>query len=228
MTESLSSHSESVETVTPVTAPVDASTASPRAVRHDVLPVLEKLAEMYPQLFGAIFLPLKRGIFQDLLEAHPGAFERNILKAALSFHTRSTRYLTAVASGQQRHDLAVQPVEAMAPEHVHQALLEVFRRRQLRSTENLHPKLIARIVSAFEATGLSAQAYAALVRGRDEAANTVLQEALSEAEAQAAKGEALRRAFIASGQSVDAFADMYGMDARAVARILAKNGGTGA
>ena len=79
------------------------------------MPVLEQLAALHPALFGAQFLPLKRGIFQDLMDAHPEAFEREALKAALSLHTRSTRYLIAVSSGAQRHDLTGQPVEAMAP-----------------------------------------------------------------------------------------------------------------
>jgi hypothetical protein len=197
-------------------------TAPKRPAKPDVFPVLEKMAALYPQLFGAVFLPLKRGIFQDLLEAHPDAFERESLKAALSMHTRSTRYLTAVAAGEQRHDLQGQAVEAMAPEHVHHALLEVFRRRQMRGKEDLRPKLIARIVVAFEASGLTPLAYAELVRSRDEAANTVLDEAMVEAQARAAKTEALLQAFKASGKTVDEFADMYGMDPRAVSRMLAR------
>ena len=209
------------EAVEPPVAPQTVDTpAAKRPAKPDVFPVLEKLAALYPKLFGAEFLPLKRGIFQDLLEAHPDAFERDVLKAALSFHTRSTRYLTVVASGQQRHDLQLNAVEAMAPEHVHHALLETFRRRQTRSKEDLRPKLIARIVQALEASGLTPLAYAELVRGRDDAANAVLDEALAEAEARAAKTEALLRAFEASGKTVEAFADMYGMDPRAVRRML--------
>ena len=162
------------------------------------------------------------GIFQDLQEAHPDVFERDSLKAALSLHTRSTRYLTAVASGEDRHDLQGKPVEAMAPEHVHHALLEVFRRRQTRIKEDLRPKLIQRIVVAWEASGLSPQAYAELVRSRDEAANAALDEAMVDAEARAAKTEALLQAFKASGKSLEVFADMYGMDPRAVTRMLAR------
>lgn len=183
-------------------------------------PLLDQLAAFYPHLFGEVFLPLKRGIFQDLLAAHPEVFEREALKAALAFHTRSTRYLSAVAAGQQRHDLQGQAVEAMAPEHVHHALLEVFRRRQGRSHEDLGPKLRERIVQAFEASGLSRADYAALVHSRDEAANAVLDEALAEAAARAARDEALLQAFEASKQTVEAFADMYGMDPRAAALTL--------
>jgi ProP effector len=200
----------------------DPAATPKRPAKPDVFPVLEKMAALYPQLFGAVFLPLKRGIFQDLLAAHPEDFERDSLKAALSLHTRSTRYLTAVASGEDRHDLEGKPVEAMAPEHVHHALLEVFRRRQTRSKEDLRPKLIQRIVVACEASGLTPQAYAELVRSRDEAANAALDEAMMDAEARAAKTEALLQAFKASGKSLEVFADMYGMDPRAVSRMLAR------
>ncbi len=219
MTEPLPKTLEPV--VTPEAAVPPAATPK-RPGKPDVFPVLEKMAALYPQLFGAVFLPLKRGIFQDLLDAHPEAFERDSLKAALSLHTRSTRYLTAVASGEQRHDLQGQPVEAMAPEHVHHALLEVFRRRQTRSKEDLRPKLIARMVQACEASGLTPQAYAEHVRGRDEAANAVLDEAMVELEARSAKTQALLQAFKASGKTVEEFADMYGMDPRAVRRMLAR------
>ena len=207
---------ETLPETLPETPAPPARSKQPRA-----LPVLEKLAALYPHLFGDMFLPLKRGIFQDLLAAHPDAFERETLKDALAFHTRSTRYLSSVAAGHQRHDLQGQAVEAMAPEHVHHALLEVFRRRQGRANEDLRPKLIERIVQAFEASGLSREAYAELVRSRDEDANAALDEALAEAAARSAKDEALLRAFEASGQkTVQAFADMYGMDSRAATLSL--------
>lgn len=183
-------------------------------------PLLEQLAQLYPHLFGDVAVPLKRGIFHELQAAHPELLERTALKEALGLHTRSTRYLTAVAAGQKRHDLHGQPVEDMAPEHVFQALLEVFRRRHSRAGEDLRPKLRNRMVQAFEASGLSRQAYAELVHSRDEAANQLLDEALAEAAARGAKDEALLRAFDASGQTVDAFADMYGMDPNMASRML--------
>ena len=203
-------------------APQGARKGKSRPAKNDVLPVLEQLAALYPALFGAQFLPLKRGIFQDLQDAHPEVFEREALKAALSMHTRSTRYLSAVSTGQQRHDLEGKPVEAMAPEHVHHALLEVFRRRHARSNEDLRPKLRQRMVQAFEASGLSAVDYATLVRSKDDEANALLDEALAEAQARSAKNEALQRAYASSGKSVDAFADMYGLDPQAVARLLGR------
>lgn len=223
MTEPLPISTEPVVTTEAAVPPV---AAPQRSAKPDVFPVLEKMAALYPQLFGAVFLPLKRGIFQDLQDAHPETFERDSLKAALSLHTRSTRYLTTVASGEQRHDLQGQPVEAMAPEHVHHALLEVYRRRQTRSKEDLRPKLIARMVQACEASGLTPQAYAERVRSRDEAANAVLDEAMLELEARAAKAQALLQAFKASGKTVDEFADMYGMDPRSVSRMLARASAT--
>ena len=183
-------------------------------------PVLEQLAGLYPHLFGAVFRPLKRGIFQDLLAAHPELFERDALKVALGIHTRSTRYLQSVAAGDKRHDLAGEPVEDMAPEHVHHALLEVFRRRKARAGDDVLPKLRKRMIQAFEASGLTREAYTELVSGRDEAANAILEEAFAEWSARNAKDEALLRAFEASGQTLEAFADMYGMDPRQAGQML--------
>ncbi len=185
-------------------------------------PLLEQLAGWYPHLFGAQFLPLKRGIFHDLMAAHGDAIDKDALKLALSIHTRSTRYLNAVAQGLKRHDLQGQAVEDMAPEHVHHALLEVFRRRKPRDGEDLQATLRRRIAQAFEASGLTRDAYDALVRGRDERANALLDEAFAEVAERDAKAEALARAFEASGQDAAAFAEMYGMDARAVAHALAR------
>ena len=203
-------------------APAGAPAAGPRAPQR-VHPALEQLAALYPHLFGAVFCPLKRGIFQDLLAAHPEAFERDALKVALGLHTRSTRYLQSVAAGEKRHDLAGQPVEAMAPKHVHHALLEVYRRRKnnkARASEDLLPKLRSRMVQAFEASGLTREAYTELVAGRDEEANALLEEAFAEWSVRNAKDEALLRAFDASGQALEAFADMYGMAPRAVGQTL--------
>jgi hypothetical protein len=163
---------------------------------------------------------MKRGIFQDLLTSHPEAFEKEALKAALAMHTRSTRYLSSVADGNARHNLLGEVVEPMAPEHVHHALLEVFKRRQTRSNDDLTPIVVGRIVQAIEASGLGLDVYADLVRGRDEAGNAALDQALSIARADVAKDEALLRAFRNSGQSVQAFADMYGMEAALVQRTL--------
>ncbi len=197
----------------------DAKPARPKR-SEQVRPVLEKLFELYPKLFGAEFLPLKLGTYQDLLSAHPDLFERDALKAALGFHARSTRYLQSVAAGRKRHDLQGRPVEDLAPQHVHQALMEVWRRRQARSREDLRPKLRNQLVRAFEASGLSLDAYEALVRGRDEEANALLDEAFAAHRAAIAKREALLRAFEAGDATVEAFAGMYGLEAKSVARDL--------
>ena len=205
-------------------------------------PVLEQLAALYPQLFGAVFRPLKRGIFQDLIAAHPDAFERAALKEALALHTRSTRYLHSVAAGGKRYDLAGQPVEDLAPEHVLHALLEVYRRRQARAgtdaaaTADAQAQLRRRMVTVFEASGLTREAYTERVRSRDEAVNALLEEALAEWAARTAKDEALLRAFEASGADQASaapaptpqarrhaearFAAMYGLDPRSTAQAL--------
>lgn len=183
---------------------------------RSVQPVLEKLFELYPNLFGLKFLPLKLGIFQELLASHPGHFERDSLKAALGLHTRSTRYLQCVAAGNQRHDLQGVAVDDVAPEHVYLALLELFRRRQDRSREDLRPKLRAQLMATFEASGLSRQDYLARVQTNDAQANTLLEEAFAEREQKLAKQEALFRAYENSCKAPEEFADMYGLDKREV------------
>ncbi|HET7835387.1 ProQ/FINO family protein [Variovorax sp. J31P179] len=184
--------------------------------------VLERLFELYPKMFGARFRPLKLGVYQELLALHPDVFKKEDLKIALGLHARSTRYLDAVAAGEQRHDLNGVPVEPVAPEHVHHAILEVFKRRQARTAEDLRPKLRARLVEAIEASGLSREDYVLAVRTQDEVTNAVLDEAFVEVGARTAKREALLRAFEASGRTVAEFAEMYGMDPAEVGRTLAR------
>ncbi len=202
-------------------APPTPKDASPRTGRRpSVLPVLETLFELYPRLFGAEFLPLKLGVFQELLARHPDRLERNSLKAALGVHTRSTAYLQSVAAGKPRHDLQGMAVQALAPEHVYLALLELFRRRQGRSAQDLRPKLRKQLMGAFEASGLSRQDYQTRVHGNDEDANALLAEAFADYDQERARQEALHRAFEASGKTIAEFAAMYGMDPRDVGRTL--------
>jgi sRNA-binding protein len=183
--------------------------------------VLERLFQHYPKLFGAQFQPLKLGIYQELLERHGEEFRKDELKAALATHARSTRYLEAVASGAQRHGLDGNPVEPVAPEHVHHAVMEVYRRRQARSKESLQPWLQDRLVRAIEASGLSQAEYIERVNAKDDASLAALDAAFAAIAGKAAKREALVRAFTASGQSVEAFADMYGMDVDEVRAAVA-------
>jgi len=186
-----------------------------------VLPVLEKLFGLYPHLFGAEFRPLKLGIYQELLAAHPEEFKRDTLKAALGQHTRSTRYLQSVASGLSRYDLQGAAVESVSPEHIYLSILELFRRRQARTREDLRPKLKAQLIAAFEASGLGSQAYLARVQNSDLEANALLEDALAEVDQKLARQEALLRAYDASGKTLAEFADMYGLDRAALAALQA-------
>ena len=197
----------------------NAESGKPGRLRS-VQPTLEKLFELYPHLFGPKFLPLKLGIFQELLASHPEHFERDALKAALSLHTRSTRYLQCVAAGNKRHDLQGAAVDDVAPEHVYLSLLELFRRRQSRSREDLRPKFRAQLSQAFETSGLTRHEYLARVQSNDLEATALLEEALAEHHEAAARQDALLRAFESSGKTADEFADMYGMDIRAVTAAL--------
>jgi ProP effector len=208
-----------------------AATAKPNKLKNRTeasLPVLEKLFELYPQLFGAEFLPLKLGIYQELLAQHPDVLDKDALKLALSVHTRSTRYLNSVAAGLQRHDLAGQPVQPLEPEHIYFAMLELYRRRLMRAPEDVKPKLLkqlrTQLIGTFEASGLERQDYLARVQTNDAQANTVLKEALAQRDEILAKQAALLRAYDASGKTPAEFADMYGMNLRDVKAALAARG----
>lgn len=189
-------------------------------------PVIEQLAQRHPALFGDSPRPLKRGIFEDLLAAHPGEFASDALKDALARHTRSTRYLAAIANGQQRHDLDGKPVESPTPEQVHHALVEVFRRRAGRNgEEDQRQRLRERIARAFEASGLEPLDYTTRVAGRDEAINALTREALAQVSAKRARDQALQRAFAASGQTLEGFAAMYGLPVSEARRALGRAAG---
>ncbi|WP_295959431.1 ProQ/FINO family protein [Rhodoferax sp.] len=194
-------------------------TSKPRAPKQqhaphirEVHPLLHKLYDLYPKLFGAQALPLKLGIFHELVANHPDLLEAKALREALGQHTRSTRYLEQVATGVQRHDLQGNPVETLAPEHVHQAIMEVARRDRAGNSPAAQAKLRMRLRNAFEASGLSRSAYAEQVKPPLEAWNALLDHAYTEDGAAAAKREALLKAFESSGQTLMQFADMYGMD----------------
>lgn len=209
------------------TAPATVATPTPPKAaktknRFDaVQPVLEKLFELYPHLFGAKFLPLKLGIFQDLLAAHPEVFARDTLKAALSVHARSTRYLQCVASGLARHDLAGLAVEPVAPEHLFLAMVELFQRRQARHPEDLRPKLQAQLAVAYEQSGLSRQDYLARIGAPSEAVQAVLDQAMDSIDQLRARHAALKRSFESSGKTRQEFADMLGMNLAELDRALA-------
>ena len=207
-------------------APAPVRRKNPARTRQ-VNPVLEQLFKLYPKMFGSHFLPLKLGVFQDLLALHPDLFKREELKVALGLHARSTRYLESVAAGYPRHDLQGEPVEPVAPEHVHHAILEVFRRRQARSNQDLRPFVRVQLMEAIEASGLSREDYAQRVQQHDDASNALLDDAFAELGKQAAKREALLSAFKASGKTAAEFAGMYGMDPSEVSRIIEQGTGPG-
>ena len=211
-------------TTTPNSTPTAAASRGPAAARkaaRPVHPLLQKLFELYPKLFGARFLPLKVGVFEDLVAAHPDALPAAELKVALGLHTRSTRYIEAVASGLARHDLQAKPVEPAAPEHVHHAILELYRRRSGKEPERARQRAIEQLTIAVEASGLTREAYRERFTSSDDNMHALLEEALAVVAQKNARREALRNAFAASGKPVAEFAEMYGLDPAEAKRLLA-------
>ena len=191
-----------------------------RKAPRPVHPLLQKLFELYPRLFGARFLPLKLGVFQDLVAAHPEALPAAELKVALGLHTRSNRYIEAVASGLPRHDLQANPVEPVAPEHVHHAIFELYKRRGGKSQEQAREKAVQQLAAAVEASGLGREGYRERFTSPDDDLHSILEDALSLVAQKNARREALQGAFQASGKSVAEFAEMYGLDLAEANRLL--------
>jgi sRNA-binding protein len=190
---------------------------TPRPVHR----LLHKLFELYPRLFGARFLPLKVGIFEDLVAAHPEALPAADLKVALGQHTRSTRYIEAVASGLARHDLEAKPVQPAAPEHVHHAILELYKRRSGKAPERAREQAVEQLAAAVEASGLGREGYRERFNSPDDALHALLEDALSVVAQKNARREALQNAFKASGKTVAEFAEMYGVDPKEARKLLA-------
>jgi ProP effector len=190
--------------------------------QRTVHPVLNTLYELYPRLFGARFLPLKLGVYESLMQAHADRLKPEELKVALGLHTRSNRYLEAVASGLPRHDLQGQPVEPVAPEHVHHAIVELYRRKSATPQEPAaRARAVAQLTGAIQASGLGREAYRERFgAGGSDAMRALLEEALGAVGQKDAKREAMVRAFQASGATVEAFAEMYGLDPADVARFV--------
>lgn len=204
-----------------IVAPAPRGQAAVRKAPRPVHPLLHKLFELYPRLFGARFLPLKVGIFEELVAAHPQALPAAELKVALGLHTRSTRYIEAVASGLPRHDLQARPVEAVAPEHVHHAILELYKRRSGKAPQRARQHASEQLAAAIEASGLSREEYRERFTSPDDDLQSLLEDALSMVAQKRARREALQNAFRGSGKTVAEFAEMYGLDPGETKRLLA-------
>lgn len=203
-----------------VASPPSRDQAAARKAPRPVHPLLQKLFELYPRLFGARFLPLKIGVYEDLRAAHPEALPAAELKVALGLHARSTRYIEAVASGLPRHDLQARPVEPVAPEHVHHAILELYKRRSGRAPEQARERAVAQLAAAVEASGLGREGYRERFTSPDDNVHAMLEEALALVAQKAARREALQNAFQASGKTLAEFSEMYGLDPKEARRLL--------
>lgn len=196
----------------PGEAPLKSEAPRRKKPQRGIHPLLHTLFELYPRLFGVRFLPLKLGVFEDLVAAHPERLKPEELKVALGLHTRSTRYLEAVAAGLPRHDLQARPVEPVAPEHVHHAILELYRRKSTTPQEpQARQRAVAQLVDAIGRSALGRDGYRERFGAGPDFAVALLDEALMVLGQKSARQEALRRAFQASGKTAAEFGEMYGL-----------------
>jgi hypothetical protein len=120
-----------------------------------------------------------------------------------------------------RHDLQAKPVEPVAPEHVHHAILELYKRRSGKAPEQARAQAVRQLAAAIEASGLSREDYRERFTSPDDDLHLLLEDALSVVAQQGARREALHSAFKASGKTVAEFAEMYGLDPLEAKRLLA-------
>lgn len=91
--------------------------------------VAERLAALFPALFGSAPQPLKLRIQADIQQRAPGTFTKKSLSIFLHRHTTSTAYLKALSAAPQRVDLDGQPAGEVAEEHRQAAAIELERRK---------------------------------------------------------------------------------------------------
>jgi len=118
----------------------------------------------------------------------------------------------AVASGLARHDLQARPVEPAAPEHVHHAILELYKRRGGKAQVQARQHAIEQLATAVEGSGLGREGYRERFTSSDDNLQSLLEDALSIVAQRSARREALQNAFRASGKTIGEFAEMYGLD----------------
>jgi sRNA-binding protein len=91
----------------------------------------ERLAALFPALFGGPPKPIKLRIQADIQQRSPGVFTRKSLSGFLHRHTTSTAYLKALAHSSERFDLDGVPAGELAAEHREAAVAELERRRAI-------------------------------------------------------------------------------------------------
>jgi acetyl-CoA acetyltransferase len=110
----------------------------------------------------------------------------------------------------------------VAPEHVQHAIGEVYRRRQGRDPVAARAWALARLDRAIDASGLDRERWIERVPTGDAALLAMVEEAWAEVAARGARREAWRRAYEASGQTPEAFAEMYGLPVEQVREALSR------
>ena len=90
------------------------------------------------------------------------------------------------------------------PQDVEKAKLEALE-------DTVRAELRSRMLLAAESAGMAPADYALRVRNKDEAANAILDDAMTELTTRVARDQALLQAFEASGKTVNDFAGMYGL-----------------
>ena len=113
------------------------------------------------------------------------------------------------------------PVEPVAPEHVHHAILELYKRRSGKAPERARQHAVEQLAAAIDVSGLGREGYRERFTSPDDNLHALLEDALAIVAQKSARREALQNAFKASGKTVVEFAEMYGLDPMEAKTLLA-------
>jgi|GEM_PF-4293325 len=116
-----------------------------------------EIRNLYPEIFGSSIRPLRVGILQDLVAAHPDQI--SVLKVFLRKHTSRQDYLMAVASGGPRYGLhGAVSGEVAESEQAHANAL--LRKLKIKQTSPIDIRKRSFLLKSFEASGLKRRQFA--------------------------------------------------------------------
>ncbi len=197
------------------------SSGSPEAVERKMIKDRD-LRNIYPTIFKTV-VPLKIGIFHDLLAAHQDELPRGKLYGFLGRHTSTVAYLSAVAKGGPRFAMDGSIFgEVTEDERLHAlGKLDEIRKEEEESGD-LARKKRSELRKAFAASGLKAKPYAEAIGMDLPLFNRVMERAKSEHAERQAKRQNLVAKFKTSGLGESEFAASQKMSVAALKRAIQK------
>lgn len=114
----------------------------------------QSICQLYPEVFGSHIRPLKIGIANDLMAAHP-ALPKKLMHTILGGHTRRVAYIAALAAGGPRYALDGTPSGEVTEQERSDARARLKTIRESKQENQLAEKARSQILKDYEANTLS-------------------------------------------------------------------------